>query len=222
MDKLLWIIVIFVFIILVFSLFNKFRVKYNTNDLLNEGFTTIRFCPFNSKEFIDKKGSSLCCDGKVEDNICYSKIICTLSTPIDGTPSCSNVYNKYINNEQKNKCPRGWNYYENNKEKGCVKGAVKEDRSSPINLNSNKCNIYNSLELNNKNKNSCKNINELSTFKCLKSDCTKYVDNDGLLYQSYKNNNITKICADNTRAKEVLLEKSEKAYNELKEANQIC
>jgi hypothetical protein len=40
-----------------------------------------------------------------------------------------------------------------------------------------------------------------------------------LLYQSYKNNDITTICADNKRATEVL---SEDKYKKLKEANQIC
>jgi hypothetical protein len=139
MDKLLWIIVIFVFIILVFSIFDKFRVKYNINEgfmgvnntyyprsgnSMIEGFNTkINFCPFNSKEFIDKKGNSVCCDGKVEDNICYSKIMCTLSTTNE-YPSCNKVYTDYIKNQERKMCPEGWKYYENNKEKGCVNGAV--------------------------------------------------------------------------------------------------
>jgi hypothetical protein len=221
MDKLLWIIVTIVLIILIFSLFNEFRIKYDNRQLINENFVSpkgISFCPFNSKEFIDKKGNSLCCDGKVEDNICYSNIICTLSTP-GQYKSCAVIYNKYINDQKVNMCPKGWNYYENGNNKGCVKGAVSEDKRQPIGSGQ-KCVVYRTEEDNYKKDDSCLNIRDLESFKCLKpNDCRKYVDTDGLLYQSYKNDNITKICADNKRAKAIL---NEDNYNKLKKENQIC
>ena len=223
MDKLLWIIVIIVLIILIFSIFNQFRVKYNTNDILNnqaEGFSSTKgltFCPFNSKEYIDKKGNSLCCDGKVEDSICYSNIICTLSTP-GQYESCAIIYDKYINTQKKKVCPLNWNYYENGNKKGCIKGPVSEDKKTPIGSGKT-CKVYDTVNQNYKEKDSCLNIRDLAKFKCLKSNCSKYVDYDGLLYQTYKNDSITKICTDNIRAKQIL---SDENYMKLKKENQIC
>ena len=216
-----------VFIILVFAIFNEFRVKSNINiPDTEEGFSinniNINFCPHDSKEFIDKNDNTLCCAGKINNRTCEGKIICSLST-INSTNNrntlCGVYYNNYINLQKTRLCPSGWNYYENKKNKGCTKGSVNSIKTEPTNISSLICNIYNSQLENYKNNNSCLNAVELNNFRCLQPGCRKYVDNDGLLYQTYTNDNITKICTNNKRAKEIL---SSERYKKLKDADQIC
>jgi hypothetical protein len=72
------------------------------------------------KSFIDKKGYTLCCQGKATSDTCYGNILCSLSESVRNIPTCSKWVEAYYKERGIGRCPASMpNYFENGKKFEC-------------------------------------------------------------------------------------------------------
>ena len=139
MVKVLWIIATLVFTLLVYSIYRQFRIKPAYEPFTNSVNTN--FCPYGTKEFINKEGDSLCCRGTIDDSnrVCNGTIVCSRS---DDNKSCAAFLQNQIRVEEA-KCPKSMSkYYKIGTVKRCTNGQVNQSRDAIIREGDKHCVIY--------------------------------------------------------------------------------
>ena len=130
-------------------------------DKYSEGFTNensprppVTSCPQYARgkvtAYYDKK-DVMCCGGKVTNNKCDSKPICTLGKPSGDIKSCADVMAEQFKNMSERDCPsklpNAFMDLDNGKV-GCTDVPVKANYRGPVRDSANKCNMY--IKLNDK------------------------------------------------------------------------
>ena len=125
--------------------------------------------------FYDENDIASCCDGEVKYSKCRGQRQCKLG---EGPENCARLILKDYKEQGSQKCPRGWNYYEDSvtNKKGCTKGVLNDKLSGPRILDPMlfpTCTIYSDPN-DNKNKiNSCFNKKQLEEYVCFGRSCKK-------------------------------------------------
>ena len=125
--------------------------------------------------FYDVNDVASCCDGEVKYSKCLGQRQCKLG---EGPENCARLILKDYKTMGSQKCPSGWNYYEDSvtNKKGCTKGALNDKLSgprvpdptfSPI------CTIYSNPSDNQNKIDSCLNKKQLEAYPCFGRDCKK-------------------------------------------------
>lgn len=136
--------------------------------------------------YYDKK-DVMCCDGKVTNNKCDSKPICTLGKPSGEVKSCADISAKTYQEISDFICPSNLpNFYFNreNGDSGCTDSPLKPNYKGPASSSANKCKIY--ITLDNQNvslsqdnylqQDACviKKETEALQKQCIGSDCAPF------------------------------------------------
>lgn len=130
----------------------------------------ISTCPAGTKSFIDKKGFTLCCNGKTTSDTCFGTVTCSLSESAKNIPTCSKWYSAYLKERANGRCPASMpNYFETCEKIGCTSGPLKPDASGPADTLSATCFIYPSQQDDESKLNSCTNIQLLDSTLCFKT-----------------------------------------------------
>jgi hypothetical protein len=186
--SLSWLGVILIFsVILYFSwygitIYETFVNEENEKNRKIESFVTkelysgieISTCPAQSDTslFIDKKGYSLCCQGKSTSDTCYGNVLCSLSESVRNIPTCSEWVEAYYKERGIGRCPASMpNYFENGKKFGCTSGPLNKDATGPADPTSSKtCHIYAAKQDDEGKLDSCTNIKLLDSTVCFKTN----------------------------------------------------
>jgi hypothetical protein len=125
--------------------------------------------------FYDENDVASCCDGEVKYSKCLGQRQCKLGS---GPENCARLILKDYKKMGAEKCPNGWNYYEDSvtNKKGCTKGALNDKLSGPRVLDpvlSPTCTIYSNPTDNQNKINSCFNKKKLEEYPCFGKDCKK-------------------------------------------------
>lgn len=125
--------------------------------------------------FYDVNDVASCCDGEVKYSKCLGQRQCKLG---EGPENCARLILKDYKTMGGQKCPRGWNYYEDSvtNKKGCTKGALNDKLSGPRVMNpalSPTCTIYSNPSDNQNKTDSCFNTKQLEEYACFGKDCKK-------------------------------------------------
>ena len=138
---------------------------------------TSTYCPPGSKYYVNKRGDSMCCEGKVENRKCIGKIVCTLSQPTSKYPSCAAILEQLQSKMAIAYCPPSMpNFYVNevSGEKGCTSSGLTTIGDGPVHPNASRCIIGSSGSMQDlADKTSCLNQKRLEEFTCIAPNCTK-------------------------------------------------
>ena len=175
MEQLLYLLCILIVIIMGSLMYQKLYVK--------EGFASskegLRSCPLNMKHYYDSQDNSSCCDGRLEGGVCIPREgvnrSCVLGLTKNGKASCRQVLQDYYKDMGAEFCPKGLNYYEGARRKGCTGEPLTGDLSGPVAHNTGKpeCRIYPTEEQNRNNMDSCQNMKAIEDVECRGTDCVK-------------------------------------------------
>ena len=184
MIKVLWLISALVFTILVYSIYKQFRIKPSYEFFSNN--ININFCPYNTKEFINNKGDSLCCSGTIDDfnRECNGTIICSRSSDKN---SCAKYIENKIKIEQR-KCPSSMPvYYTINNVKRCTNGQVNQSHDTITKEGDKHCVIYDGEEDRLTKPDSCYLHKYLENLKCKNygDNCAKMLQEGTSLIMLY-------------------------------------
>ena len=162
--------------LIVTALVVLFIIHYQTKKVEPFEDFYLQACPSGYDTlFYDENDVASCCDGEVKYSKCLGQRQCKLG---EGPESCARLILKDYKKMGGDKCPTGWNYYEDSvtNKKGCTKGALNDKLSGPRVLDpvlSPTCTIYSNPE-DNKNKiDSCFNQKQLKEYVCFGRDCKK-------------------------------------------------
>jgi hypothetical protein len=127
--------------------------------------------------FYDENDIASCCDGEVKFSKCRGQRQCKLG---EGPENCAHLILKDYKEKGKEKCPSGWNYYEDSvtKMKGCTKGALNNRLSGPRVLDPIRfptCTIYSNSDDNKNKTDSCVNQKKMEEYVCFGRDCKKFL-----------------------------------------------
>lgn len=128
----------------------------------------LQACPSGTTSF-NKKGSILCCDGTIVNEMCNGRTVCSVSDETSTTPSCVNLLRKELSTKSLSMCPPSLPNYFQDKEKrifGCTDGNRTPDGKAPFSSTQNTCKIYMSQEENLNKLDSCDNIKQKELFNC--------------------------------------------------------
>ena len=164
---------------------------YYTNlvPLKNEGFAIlVKTCPTGTTSYITHAGDTNCCSGEVINNQCEN-VMCSLSP---GPNNCSSVLKNQFKERSAAKCHSSIsgdcsNYFTNveGTVKGCSKSNPNAANTGPSDLSQPYCRLYNNLEANTKNYDSCQNYlaryNALNNLNTCNSSLVKYKSKYGVL-----------------------------------------
>jgi hypothetical protein len=134
-------------------------------------------CPSGYKSFYNNEGNIVCCDGDVVANKCIGDNQCTLNGK--GTPDMPNCVQSILAmyaEKGQNQCPTSMpTYYENKASniKACTQGRLNDTLDAPRFPSQPGCMIYDSLDKNNIEKDSCYNQKQLELAQCFGNNCTK-------------------------------------------------
>lgn len=125
--------------------------------------------------FYDENDVASCCDGEVKYSKCRGQRQCKLG---EGSENCARLILNDYKEKGKEKCPKGWNYYEDSvtKMKGCTNGALNNRLSGPRVLDpvlSPTCMIYSNSDDNKNKTDSCVNQKQMDEYACFGRDCKK-------------------------------------------------
>jgi hypothetical protein len=131
----------------------------------------ISTCPADTKSFIDKKGFTLCCEGRATSDTCHGNILCSLSESVRNIPTCSTWVEAYMKERANGRCPASMpNYFENGKIMGCTSGPLKRDATGPADITTSKtCHIYPEQVDDEGKLDSCTNIKLLDSTLCFQT-----------------------------------------------------
>lgn len=124
--------------------------KYSNEGFVNENSPRppVTTCPTHARgkvtPYYDKK-DVMCCEGKVTNNKCESKPLCTLGKPKDGIKSCADWMAEQFENTSKQMCPTKLPNPFIDTEKGlsgCTDSPLKPNYKGPVRDTANKCNLY--------------------------------------------------------------------------------
>ena len=155
-------------------------------------------CPPSSTAFTNNDGTTLCCDGDVNNRTCKGKIKCAISTNKEGIPLCNIILNKEYNAKAVMKCPKSMPYYFVQGTPGkeyCTSSKLNSSVTGPIDKNASICSFEN-YKFDIRNPKSCEVQRMYDIAMCPKEPCTKqkmnilpntavviqvsYTDNEGI------------------------------------------
>lgn len=125
--------------------------------------------------FYDVNDVASCCDGEVKYSKCLGQRQCKLG---EGPENCARLILKDYKTMGDQKCPRGWNYYEDSvtNMKGCTKGALNDKLSGPRVIDPVRfptCTIYSKPSDNQNKTDSCVNQKIMDDYACFGKNCEK-------------------------------------------------
>lgn len=124
-------------------------------------------CPANTVTYINEKGNTVCCEGKLVDGKCSGREVCSLSQG-SGLPTCSEYRAAWLDSKGELKCPRRLaNYFENEKGVGgCTSGPRNEQGTAALNGSDPQCMLYTDADTELKKKDSCLNQKHFEQSAC--------------------------------------------------------
>lgn len=128
----------------------------------------LQACPSGTTSY-NNKGSILCCDGSIVNEMCNGRTVCSVSDNTAEMPSCVNVIRKEYKEKAIRFCPPSLPRYFEDKTKnikGCTLGKRTADGKAPLVASQPKCTIYATQNDNLNKLDSCDNIKERDLFKC--------------------------------------------------------
>jgi len=133
-------------------------------------------CPPKSTVFTNKDGTTLCCDGEVNNRICSGKIKCAISTNSDGIPLCNKIIAKEYNAQAVMKCPISMPYYFIQGTPGkeyCTSSKLNSANTEPLDKSASMCSFENYM-FDIRNPKSCEVQRMYDAVMCPKEPCSKH------------------------------------------------
>jgi hypothetical protein len=175
------ILIILSIIYLLTPIYENMNMNENFTNQTHESFENyyLSSCPSGYKSFYNTHGDIICCDGDIVANKCIGNRQCTINgRGTSDMPHCVAYLKQEYNDKSKSQCSASMPYYyedKANNKKGCTSGALNNTMTGPKSDSQPICNIYDTLDANKNNKDSCYNQQLLDTMPCFGNNCTKYI-----------------------------------------------
>ena len=143
--------------------------------VVTEEDVQLQACPTGFTSFYQADGTTLCCEGDILAKRCMGKRQCVLSGQSEGITSCTSMMKEMYAEKAKDMCPSSMPSYFEGDIRGCMEGPYDKSLTGPKEKKQPTCQLYATVEENERAVDSCANQKEMEGFPCFGKDCRKEI-----------------------------------------------